>query len=175
MSDHDREWLGPDAVPDAGTTSDAERMLAACAEDLITAAEATLAPWVVRSVTGRWRDYTATDPEPGMVEAARRAGDAARDEIVTALRALLGTDAERQWTGPLAVLRRAVAYPTAVLREAGVPPVVRDEFGERNFPDDLYDLSPASFTDIDPSLHEPGLIWGAAKAHVVLTRRNPRL
>jgi len=28
--------------------------------------------------------------------------------------------------------------------------------------------------DIDETLLEPGLIWGAAKAHVVLTRRRAR-
>ena len=26
--------------------------------------------------------------------------------------------------------------------------------------------------DLDPALHEPGLRWGAAKAHVVLARRR---
>jgi hypothetical protein len=50
--------------------------------------------------------------------------------------------------------------------------VARDEFSERNFPDDTYDLTPASFADVDPSLHEPGLEWGAAKAHVHLARRR---
>ena len=48
----------------------------------------------------------------------------------------------------------------------------RDEFAERTFPDDVYDLSPASFADVDPALHEPGLMWGAAKAHVILHRRR---
>ena len=41
-----------------------------------------------------------------------------------------------------------------------------------SFPDDPYDLTPGSFADVDPSLHEPGLVWGAAKAHVVLARRR---
>jgi hypothetical protein len=59
-----------------------------------------------------------------------------------------------------------------VLRAAGVPPVRRDEFAEHAFPDDVYDLAPASFADVDPSLHEPGLVWGAAKAHVHLSRRR---
>ena len=40
------------------------------------------------------------------------------------------------------------------------------------FPDDLYDLTPGSFRDLDPALHEPGLEWGAAKAHVHLARRR---
>ena len=36
----------------------------------------------------------------------------------------------------------------------------------------LYDLSPASFADLAPALKEPGLVWGAAKAHVHLSRRR---
>jgi hypothetical protein len=79
---------------------------------------------------------------------------------------------DQQATGPLALLREAVRYPTAVLADAGVPPVVRDEFAVRAFPDDAYGLAPAAFADVDPSLHEPGLVWGAAKAHVVLARRR---
>jgi hypothetical protein len=50
--------------------------------------------------------------------------------------------------------------------------VPRDEFSVRSFPDDAYDLSPASFADVDPALHEPGLAWGAAKAYVHLARRR---
>jgi hypothetical protein len=67
---------------------------------------------------------------------------------------------------PLAIVREAVAHPTAVLARAGVPPVVRDEHAEQLFPDDAYDLTPGAFADLDPALHEPGLVWGAAKAHV---------
>ena len=32
--------------------------------------------------------------------------------------------------------------------------------------------APATFADVDPALHEPGLVWGAAKAHVHLARRR---
>ena len=62
-------------------------------------------------------------------------------------------------------------HATDVLASAGARPVARDEFSARHFPDDVYDLTPASFADVDPALHEPGLVWGAAKAHVHLTRR----
>ena len=75
-------------------------------------------------------------------------------------------------TNPLAIVRGAVTHPTAVLLRAGVSPVVRDDFAEANFPDDIYDLSPAAFSDIDDRLHEPGLRWGAAKAHTHLRRRR---
>jgi len=85
---------------------------------------------------------------------------------------LFAQDVDDQRVNPLAIVRGAVRYPTEVLRVAGVPPVVRDEFDERAFPDDLYALTPASFADVDPALHEPGLLWGAAKAHAHLTRRR---
>ena len=45
-----------------------------------------------------------------------------------------------------------------------MPPVERDDFAREAFPDDDYDLTPASFADVDPSLFEPGVAWGAAKA-----------
>jgi len=45
-----------------------------------------------------------------------------------------------------------------------MPPVQRDSFAEASFPDDDYDLAPASLADVDPDLLEPGLAWGAAKA-----------
>jgi hypothetical protein len=106
-----------------------------------------------------------------MAEAAA-AGVLAIDEVMPRLRELLATDVDEQRTNPLSLLRGAVRYPTEVLRSAGVPAVVRDEFDERAFPDDVYGLTPASFADVDPSLHEPGLTWGAAKAHVHLSRRR---
>ena len=70
------------------------------------------------------------------------------------------------------MLRGAVRYPTAVLEAAGVPPVVRDEFAERAFPADVYDLAPATWRDLDESVHEPGLVWGAWKAKTFLDRRR---
>jgi hypothetical protein len=72
----------------------------------------------------------------------------------------------------LQVLRNAVAFPTRVLHEFGVPTVTRDEMDSRMMPDDGFGLSPAHWTDVHESLLEPGVIWGAAKAHRVLQRRR---
>ena len=80
------------------------------------------------------------------------------------MRVLLSVDVDEQRTTPLTLLREAVVYPAAVLREGGVAPVERDEFSRARLPDDDYDLAPATFADVDPSLHELGLVWGAAKA-----------
>jgi hypothetical protein len=103
---------------------------------------------------------------------AERAGARARAEVGEQLWMLLARDVDEQRVNPLDLVRRAVSYPAAVLRLAGVPEVVRDEFVERAFPDDVYDLAPASFADIDQSVYEPGLEWGAAKAYAHLARHK---
>jgi hypothetical protein len=142
-------------------------------EELVAAVERTVAGWVERSVAQRHRAWAGDVPAP-VATAARDAGEAARAEVVGALRTLVGRDVEAQATNPLSVLRDAVRHPTAVLAAAGVPAVRRDDFAERSFPDDVYDLSPASFADVDAELAEPGLRWGAAKALVVLSRHRRR-
>ena len=119
----------------------------------------------------------ATNPEGIAVgpEIEQRTAVAARqavDDGVPRVRALLAADVDAQRGNPLAVVRSLVRHPTDVLRAAGARPVPRDAFAERSFPDDVYDLSPAAFADVDPALHEPGLVWGAAKAHVHLARRR---
>ncbi len=95
---------------------------------------------------------------------ARSAGARAADEVGSQIEALLEADIDAQRTTPLSLLRDAVRFPTEVLREAGVPPAERDDFSVARFPDDLYGLTPAKLADVDPSLAEPGLAWGAAKA-----------
>lgn len=160
-------------VDDANPTDPSvdEAALARYAAELADGIEAALGPWVERvvvAVADRWRPGLA----PELVAETEVAGRRAAVEVGGRVRCLLATDVDEQRTGPLAALRDAVRYPTEVLAAAGVPPVVRDEFAERTFPDDVYDLAPASFADLHPDLREPGLVWGAAKAHVVLARRR---
>ena len=133
--------------------------------------EEGLPGWVERSVEQILVAFSRRADESVMVE-ARAAGQRARDDIVPRVRTLLEADVDAQWTNPLAIVRAAVRYPTEVLRAAGVPPVVRDEQAERQFPDDDYDLTPTRLADIDPELHEPSLAWGAAKAFVMKARHR---
>ncbi len=78
--------------------------------------------------------------------------------------------------------RLAPAYYDGIVaacQEAGFAPEIR-AFGEppvnammaRLSSGNEVGLAPASFADLHPDLHEPGLVWGAAKAHVVLARRR---
>jgi len=85
---------------------------------------------------------------------------------------LLSTDVDAQRTNPLSVLRNAVRFPTAVLQRHGIAPRHRDDFAVRSFPADVYGLSPATWADLDETLQEPGLIWGAWKAKTVMDRRR---
>ena len=138
---------------------------------LADAVEAALPVWVEGCVRRRLAD--AGRPYDGAVAGAvAAAGARARDEVGPAVRRLLEQDVDEQATTPLSLLRGAVRFPTSVLRALGVPPVDRDEVQERLFPDDPYDLTPASFADVDPALAEPGLVWGAAKAFVHIQRHG---
>lgn len=118
------------------------------------------------------------------VDAARRGGvdadeispeldemlaDASTD-VLERLATLLETDVDEQRTTPLTLFRQAVRAPTAWLLAHQVrPPSAPPDSG---FPDDVYRLGPATWSDIDAALHEPGLTWGAWKAMTVLARRR---
>ncbi|HSS10192.1 MAG TPA: hypothetical protein VLL25_09915 [Acidimicrobiales bacterium] len=126
--------------------------------------EEALPGWVERSVARIMTAWAGSVP-PEVASAAQEAGRQAQAEVGPDVRDLLLADIDEQSTTPLAILRAdAVRYPTAVLQNAGVPPVQRDEFVEEVFPDDTYDLAPASFGDLDPNLADIGISWGAAKA-----------
>ena len=143
------------------------------AGELVRAIEVALPAWVQRSVAARWAQQHDEEELPAPVaEAARDAAEAAVHDVLPPLRALLAEDVAEQRSNPLSLVRRAVVHPTRVLAAAGIDPVDRDDEARRLFPDDAYDLSPATFADLDQAVLEPGVAWGAAKAHVLLRRRK---
>jgi hypothetical protein len=168
-----RIWCVPDAANDRRPLDDPNdaAALARYATALADGIEAAIPGWLERSVRKVLHDQGIA-VDDAAAHAIAEAGRAAQAEGIRRVRALLGTDIDAQRGNPLAVLRGLVPYATAVLRRADARPVPRDEFSERTFPDDAYDLTPVSFADVDPALHEPGLVWGAAKAHVHLARRR---
>lgn len=141
--------------------------------DLVDAVERSLGPWIERSI----REVVLRQSGPDavtdrLVTDAADAALATRDEVVPALRTLVQADAEAQRANPLQLLRDGVRHATAVLAAHDVPPVRRDRIQQETLPLDVYDLAPATWADIDPSLVDPGIRWSAAKAHVVLSRRR---
>lgn len=162
--------MSDDAAPDAAMLAD-EARLAEYARALADALGAALPRWVEREVRRLAAAWGAELDADAVVLVTER-GTAAKRDVGGAVRALLDTDIDLQRTSPLAIVRSAVRYPSEVLEAIGVPHVVRDPTAVRQFPADRYDLTPGSFADIDESLREPALVWGAAKAHVHLQRRR---
>ncbi len=164
-------WAGRDALgPQLGKHARVEET-EDVAERLAAAVEAALPGWVERSVRQRVTQFGGV-ADPEVMAQAAGAGQRAAAEVGPELRRLVAADVDQQWTNPLSLLRQAVRYPTAVLRDAGVPPIVRDAYDERHFPDDDYGLTPLAFADVDPSLHDVGLAWGATKAMAHLSRHR---
>ncbi|MDH4169769.1 MAG: hypothetical protein OEW42_09290 [Acidimicrobiia bacterium] len=150
--------------------ADDERMLVGYAIALADGIQAALAPWVVRSVHRVAEDQGLT-VDPATADAAAAA---CRREVGDRIAEVLALDIDDQTVNPLQLLREAVRYPSGVLRSLGARPVDRDPFAVENFPDDPFNLTPASFADMDHDLQDLGLHWGAAKAHVHLQRRRTR-
>lgn len=144
-------------------TSDDEK-LAEYAGALLVGLRAHTYGWVERSMAVHLGSDGAAAAATSVMDDVRRSLDAVAE--------LLATDIDQQTSNPLAELRRLVAPMTAALSAAGAAPVARDVDAERLFPDDHFDLTPGAFSDIHPDLQEPGLAWGAAKAHVHLQRRR---
>ncbi len=130
---------------------------------LADAIDAALPGWITGCIL-RVAQASAGEVSPELAAAATAAGLEVQAQTGAAVRQLLAADIDAQRTTPLALLRQAVQVPTRVLRAAGIPPVARDRFAREAFPDDDYDLSPASWADVDPGLAELGITWGAAKA-----------
>jgi len=133
------------------------------AQALADGVDKAIGPWVVRCVTSIMTAWRGQCP-PDVAAAAAQAGAEARHEVTPRVRALLGADIDEQRTTPLAIVRAAVRFPTAILAAAGCPEVVRDDFAVRAFPADVYNLSPASLAEVAEDLQELGIMWGAAKA-----------
>lgn len=135
---------------------------------LLDAAHRAVPLWLRRVVEAACRrggvDPASVADELGLV--VDRVAAATLDRLAE----LLATDVDQQRTTPLSVFRDAVtAAPTEFLRVHGVAPPAQPGEGH---PDDVYALGPAAWSDVDPTLHEPGLTWGAWKAMTVLTRRR---
>jgi hypothetical protein len=161
-----------DATPDEEDRAHAR--LAETGAAIVVGVEEQMPAWAreqVERLLEAWGRASADERARAEAESAH-AGTAAADRIVAELRALFALDPEQQGATPLEIVRTAYREPTVVLDSAGVPPVVRDEFDERAWPDDVYGLVPRTLGDLgDPDLAPLHLAWGLAKAAVIRARR----
>jgi hypothetical protein len=146
--------------------------LADVGAELAEAVAAAVPGWVERSVLHLVRAWSGAVP-PHVAAEARAAGAAAGREVGDGLRALLGAGVDDQWTNPMTIVRRAVPHAAGVLERAGVGDVERSAEDEAHHPADRYGLTPQTFADVDPSLHDLGIRWGATKARAHLARHRP--
>lgn len=135
--------------------------------------------WVIHSVR-RMLEASGAGDDDVVSEALERAESEARAATATAIQDLSALDAESALRpgsrGPLECIVALHSHPTRVLEEAGIPPVVRDEFEVRHFPDDVYGLRIRSFADLPDGdrLTELHVRWGVAKAALLLWSRGSR-
>jgi hypothetical protein len=164
--------VGTDPPPEAPET---RRLadLARVGDEIVAGVQRTIGPWVV-SCVGRilqaW-GRSAPDVEADALAAAEHEGPAVAQRIADELRDLFEQDPSEQTRTPLQIVRTAIGSPTRILAGAGVPPVERDAFEERAWPEDRYDLLPRTLADLgDPELGPLQLAWGLAKAGVLRAR-----
>jgi hypothetical protein len=161
-------WGEGDETPDEA--------LARVGAELAAAVTAAVPRWVesrVVDLVAAWSGSVPAAVPPDVRDAARAAGSAAAADVGPDLARLLAADVDAQWTNPMSIVRRAVGHAAAVLDAAGVGPVRRSPEDEARLPEDRYDLTPRTFADVDPSLHELGIVWGAVKARAHLRRHRP--
>ena len=104
-------------------------------------------------------------------EEGRKIGALGWSRDAPALRSLLDTDIDLQRQTPLQLLRGAARWPTQVLQIAGTLTLDRDGDSSTRFPTDVYDLTPAAFSDFGDAVAEAGLRWSVGKAFEHKRRR----
>lgn len=149
-------------------TSPSEVDIETVASELLAAAVAATPGWVRASIE-RVRVTQGLEVDADAVE--RAAADAA-SFVERRLGALLATDIDAQRSTPLTVLRDAARFPVEVLHGAGARPVPRPDTVRWAFPNDPFEVTPATFADLGEDVHHAGIAWGAAKASIHLQRRR---
>jgi hypothetical protein len=143
------------------------------ADAIVAGVDRLAAAWVVRTVTGLLDAWGRLDDaaRAEALAAAEAAGTSGAARVDTELRALFATDPAEQRSTPLEIVRSLRHEATEVLAAAGVPPVERDPFDERSFPDDRYAIVPRSLADLgDDDLAPMLMAWGLGKARVLRAR-----
>ncbi|HVM41331.1 MAG TPA: hypothetical protein VM618_11210 [Acidimicrobiia bacterium] len=159
----------------ADTEQDALDALADASAGIAAGVRASLPGWAeerVGVIVAAWGRHDDDERERILTD-ARRAGQAAAERVGAEMDRLFALDPDEQRVTPLQIVRTAYREVTPVLANAGIPPVERDEFDERAFPDDAYGLVPASLRDLGgDALHDLQIRWGVARTTLHHLRRR---
>ena len=148
----------------------AQARLREASDSILAGVAAALPAWFagrVAFIADAWGRLDAP-ARASLDAAARDAAVTSTTRVTDALGVLFGTEAAAQRTTPLEIVRTAAVDVAVVLGAAGIPPVERDAFDERAFPDDVYGVTPSSLSDLgDEDLGPLQPAWGLAKARVL--------
>lgn len=149
----------------------AEAFYTTTCDELVSALDGAIPQWLATISTQRGYPLAVEDPlvvdvHATMMHDLRDAygGDGAEASAVP-------LDSVRN---PLDILRRGVGPLNERLAAEAIEEPQRDEVQRELFPDDLYDLAPGAFVELGDAVHNAGLRWGAAKAHLHLIRHRPQ-
>lgn len=120
-------------------------------------------PWLVRELTIRVGEIDG--------ELAERIEGTAL-EVERSIAELVAADVDEPLSGPLERIRVATQPLNDELERRGVAPPARNPVDQQMRPLDRYELGPMTFRDLSEAMHEAGITWGAAKAHLHLARHR---
>lgn len=134
-------------------------------ERLAAAVTADIGPWLREVVAKRIADPGADTELQALLRSVER-------ETIRAITELVTADVDAALSGPLERIRRSIHPLTEALDERGVQAPVRNSLDVEMRPDDRHGLGPMNYLDISQEVHEAGITWGAAKAHLHMKRRR---
>ena len=145
-------------------------------DSIVAGVERELPGWVraqVARIADAWGRLTP-DERARLDAATDTVASTTTERVAAELHALLAADAVDQRATPLQVVRTAYREPTELLASFAIPPVERDAFDERAWPDDRYAMVPHTLGDLgDPELAPLLLVWGMAKTAVLRGQAGP--
>lgn len=135
-------------------------------QQLHRAVSGAIRPWLDALIESRVSGSSLTTELAETLDGITTAVDRSIAELINA-------DVEKPLSGPLERIRREVEPLNDVLDRLGVSPPHRDPVDVQMRPGDRHALGPMTFRDLGDDVHEAGITWGAAKAHLHLQRRRP--
>ena len=158
--------MGDFMASNANTEDDAAYLAYGVA--LVDAVDEAIRPWLLSLVELRCGGAVPDGAESAVNHSIEQSAEAAH----RALSELAHADVDSPLSGPLERIRNSMGPITAVLSSLDVAQPRRDPMEVEMRPDDIYSLGPLTFLDLGDDVHSAGITWGAAKAHVHMSRRN---
>lgn len=143
--------------------TDEEEKFTQYGQGLYDAISKAIRPWLNHQVLNRVK---VLDDEMA------RAIEICAAQVEESIADLAAADVDAPLSGPLERIRQGVEPLNAMLDQRGVDPPLRNAMDQQMRPGDRHELGPMTFRDLGDAVHDAGISWGAAKAHLHLQRRR---